>query len=117
MQIELYKKILVKQQISQHYSKSSLNNTLMQLRKVCNHPYLFEGVEDESLPTLGEHLITVSGKMMVLDKILGRLPAGRQALIFSQFTTVLDILEDYLAYRDREYCRIDGSTYIEDRER
>jgi SWI/SNF-related matrix-associated actin-dependent regulator of chromatin subfamily A member 5 len=42
----------------------------MQLRKVCNHPYLFEGIEDPSLPTLGDHLINTSGKMIVLDKIL-----------------------------------------------
>ena len=36
-----------------------------------------------------------------------------EALIFSQMTRVLDILEDYCAYRHAEgfyYCRIDGST-------
>lgn len=70
----------------------------MQLRKVCNHPYLFEGVEDPSLPTLGDHLINVSGKMMILDQILKSVENKSQVLIFSQFTTVLDILEDYLAH-------------------
>jgi len=45
----------------------------MQLRKVCNHPYLFEGVEDPSLPVLGEHLVQVCGKMLVLDKLLKKL--------------------------------------------
>lgn len=34
--------------------------------------------------------------------------------MFSQFTTVLDILEDYLAFKEFSYCRIDGSTLIED---
>jgi SWI/SNF-related matrix-associated actin-dependent regulator of chromatin subfamily A member 5 len=40
-------------------------------------------VEDESLPTLGEHLITVSGKMMVLDQILKKAEKKSQVLIFS----------------------------------
>ena len=37
-------------------------NIVMQLRKCCNHPYLFAGVEDRKLPPLGEHLITNCGK-------------------------------------------------------
>lgn len=45
----------------------------MQLRKVCNHPYLFKDVEDPNLPVYGEHLITSCGKTMVLDKLLKRL--------------------------------------------
>ncbi len=48
-------------------SKNSLLNILMNLRKACNHPYLFHGVEDIALPTLGDHLFKVSGKMLVLD--------------------------------------------------
>lgn len=55
--------------------------------------------------------------MMVLDKLLERLKNKHQVLIFSQFTTVLDILEDYLAYKEFEYNRIDGATYLEDREK
>lgn len=37
-------------------------NIVMQLRKCCNHPYLFAGVEDRKLDPLGEHLITNCGK-------------------------------------------------------
>jgi len=48
----------------------------MQLRKCCNHPYLFDGVEEEGLPLLGNHIITVSGKMVVLDKLLTKLKSG-----------------------------------------
>lgn len=48
---------------------------LMQLRKVCVHPYLFDGVEDRSLPEDGEHLVENSGKMVVLDKLLKKLAA------------------------------------------
>jgi SWI/SNF-related matrix-associated actin-dependent regulator of chromatin subfamily A member 5 len=41
-----------------------LNNIVMQLRKAANHPYLFDGVEDRSLDSFGEHLINASGKMV-----------------------------------------------------
>jgi len=30
---------------------------------------------------------------------------------------MLDILEDYLVFKDFEYCRIDGTTFLEDREK
>ena len=60
-------------------------NLVMQLRKCCNHPYLFEGVEDKSLDPFGDHLVTNAGKMMVLDKLLLRLKQqGSRCLIFSQ---------------------------------
>ncbi|KAL4457005.1 hypothetical protein ABPG74_014643 [Tetrahymena malaccensis] len=92
-------------------------NILMQLRKVCNHPYLFEGIEEEGLPPLGEHIITNCGKMMVLDKLLQKLKNGKhQVLIFSQMTMVLDILEDYCNFRQFKYCRIDGNTDMTDRD-
>ena len=49
--------------------------------------------------------------MIVLDKLLARLkPDGHKVLIFSQFTRMLDILEDYCRYRDHRYLRLDGST-------
>lgn len=51
-------------------------NKLMQLRKICLHPYLFPEVEDRTLPPLGEHLVEVSGKMRVLDKFLKKLKDG-----------------------------------------
>ena len=60
-------------------------NIVMQLRKSCNHPYLFDGVEDRSLPPLGEHLINNCGKLKLLDKLLPRLKSrGSRVLIFSQ---------------------------------
>lgn len=84
----------------------------MQLRKACNHPYLFEGIEPDGAPSFGEHIIEASGKLIVLDRLLTKLKKeGRhQVLIFSQMTMVLDILEDFCNFRAHEYCRIDGST-------
>ncbi|KAA0196821.1 hypothetical protein HAZT_HAZT008086 [Hyalella azteca] len=59
-----------------------------------------------------------SGKMVVLDKLLPKMQAmGSRVLIFSQMTRMLDILEDYAHWRGYSYCRIDGSTPHEDRQR
>ena len=88
----------------------------MQLRKACNHPYLFPETEDPNLPVLGDHLYQTSGKMIIVNKILEKLKYNHQVLIFSQFTSMLDILEDYLNFKEFKYCRIDGSTFLEDRE-
>jgi SWI/SNF-related matrix-associated actin-dependent regulator of chromatin subfamily A member 5 len=98
-------------------TRTRLLNIVMQLRKVCNHPYLFHGVEPGPPFENGDHLITTCGKMMLLDKLLKRLKErGSQVLLFSQMTRLLDILEDYLTWRGYEYCRIDGSTTTFDRE-
>lgn len=43
-------------------------NIVMQLRKCCNHPYLFAGVEDRKLDPLGEHLIINCGKVLKYKK-------------------------------------------------
>jgi len=94
-----------------------LLNILMQLRKVCNHPYLFEGAEPGPPYKDGPHLWENSGKMSLLHKLLPKLKAKEsRVLIFSQMTRVLDILEDYMNYNGYEYCRIDGSTDGEKRD-
>jgi SWI/SNF-related matrix-associated actin-dependent regulator of chromatin subfamily A member 5 len=87
------------------------------LRKACNHPYLFEGVEDENLPIYGDHLVENSGKLVVLDKLLKKLYSNHRVLIFSQMTSMLNILEDYCLFMKFKYCRIDGDTNIDDRDR
>ncbi len=47
---------------------------------------------------------------MLLDKLLPKLQAdGHRVLIFSQFRTMLDILEDFLAFRGFSYERVDGA--------
>lgn len=51
-------------------------NMIMQLRKICNHPYLFDDVEDKNQPTFGDHLYKVCGKMRILDKLLCKLYNG-----------------------------------------
>ena len=93
-----------------------MSNTLMELRKCCNHPYLLKGIED-SLPVLAtadmqatlETLVAASGKLDLVDKMLTKLISrGHRMLIYSQFTTVLNILEDWLVGRRWGFQRIDG---------
>eukprot|EP00079_Xenopus_tropicalis_P023419 XP_012815803.1 PREDICTED: SWI/SNF-related matrix-associated actin-dependent regulator of chromatin subfamily A member 5 isoform X1 [Xenopus tropicalis] len=121
MQREWYTKILMKDidilNSSGKTDKMRLLNILMQLRKCCNHPYLFDGAEPGPPYTTDMHLVTNSGKMVVLDKLLPRLKEqGSRVLIFSQMTRVLDILEDYCMWRNYEYCRLDGQTPHEERQ-
>jgi len=92
-------------------TRSRLLNILMQLRKCCNHPYLFDGAEQGPPYINGPHIIENSGKMVILDKLLPKLKdQGSRVLIFSQMTRLLDLLEDYCWMKEYEYCRIDGST-------
>lgn len=57
----------------------------MQLRKCCNHPYLFQGAEPGPPYTTGDHLIENAGKMVLLDKLLPKLKSrDSRVLIFSQ---------------------------------
>ncbi|KAI0024299.1 SNF2 family N-terminal domain-containing protein [Xylariomycetidae sp. FL0641] len=122
MQIKWYQKILEKDIDAvngaggKRESKTRLLNIVMQLRKCCNHPYLFEGAEPGPPYTTDEHLVYNSGKMALLDKLLKRMQKqGSRVLIFSQMSRLLDILEDYCVFREYQYCRIDGSTAHEDR--
>ena len=97
--------------------RSRLLNVLMQLRKVCNHPYLFDGAEKGPPYSDGPHIWENSGKMQLLHKLLHKLKAQQsRVLIFSQMTRVLDILEDYMRLVQFEYCRIDGNTTGERRD-
>ncbi|CAI5526384.1 unnamed protein product [Closterium sp. Naga37s-1] len=97
--------------------RSRLLNIAMQLRKCCNHPYLFQGAEPGPPFITDEHLIEASGKMVLLDRLLPKLKArDSRVLIFSQMTRLLDILEDYCMFRGHQYCRIDGNTGGDERE-
>ncbi|GMH40196.1 hypothetical protein BSKO_08100 [Bryopsis sp. KO-2023] len=119
MQRKYYAALLQKdiETLSGGADRSRLLNIVMQLRKCCNHPYLFQGAEPGPPYTTGEHLVENSGKLVLLDKLLPKLQErGSRVLIFSQMTRVLDILEDYSIYRQYNYCRIDGNTSGEDRE-
>lgn len=93
----------------------SLLNIMMDLKKCCNHPYLFPAASQEA-PTgpNGSYetsaLIKAAGKLVLLSKMLKKLrDDGHRVLIFSQMTKMLDILEDYLEGEGYKYERIDGN--------
>ncbi|XP_067410623.1 chromodomain-helicase-DNA-binding protein 6 isoform X4 [Emydura macquarii macquarii] len=105
---------------SQH-NMPNLINTMMELRKCCNHPYLINGAEEkiledfrkthspEALDFQLQAMIQAAGKLVLIDKLLPKLIAGgHKVLIFSQMVRCLDILEDYLIQRRYTYERIDG---------
>lgn len=119
MQKQYYRALLQKdlEVVNAGGERKRLLNIAMQLRKCCNHPYLFQGAEPGPPYTTGDHLIENAGKMVLLDKLLPKLKErDSRVLIFSQMTRLLDILEDYLMYRGYLYCRIDGNTGGEDRD-
>lgn len=119
LQKQFYRALLQKdlEVVNAGGERKRLLNIAMQLRKCCNHPYLFQGAEPGPPYTTGEHLITNAGKMVLLDKLLKKLKErDSRVLIFSQMTRLLDILEDYLMFRGYLYCRIDGNTGGEDRD-
>lgn len=96
----------------------ALMNLVMQLRKICSHPYLLPHAAPEPY-YLGDHVVRASGKFIVLQKLVQELVIrrGKKLLIFSGFTRTLDLCEDLLtlaggntnnaAFR---YSRLDGGT-------
>uniref|UniRef100_A0A8C9WE42 Chromodomain helicase DNA binding protein 6 n=1 Tax=Scleropages formosus TaxID=113540 RepID=A0A8C9WE42_SCLFO len=103
------------------HNMPNLINTMMELRKCCNHPYLITGAEEKILEGFKkmhnpdawdfqlQAMIQAAGKLVLIDKLLPKLIAGgHKVLIFSQMVRCLDILEDYLIQRRYTYERIDG---------
>merc|ERR1712038_1133722 len=101
----------------------ALMNTIMQLRKLCNHPFMFQHVEEGYARHLGgldvvqgPDIFRASGKFELLDRIFPKLKrSGHRILLFCQMTALMTILEDYLNWRGYKYLRLDGTTKSDDR--
>jgi chromatin-remodeling ATPase INO80 len=64
----------------------------------------------------GKRLIYDSAKLARLDLLLQELKAGEhKVLIYFQMTKMMDLMEEYLIYRQYKYLRLDGSSKLEDR--
>lgn len=114
----------------------------MQLRKICQHPFLFDSVENKINPggLVDDRIVRTSGKIELLYRILPKFFATghrvrsilhspnlvahnnstllllrAQVLIFFQMTKVMDIMEDFLQMMNWKYLRLDGGTKTEDR--
>lgn len=126
IQAEYYRAMLTKnyqilRNIGKGVAQQSMLNIVMQLRKVCNHPYLIPGTEPESgsVEFLHEMRIKASAKLTLLHSMLKILhKEGHRVLLFSQMTKLLDILEDYLTieFGPKTYERVDGSVSVADRQ-
>lgn len=126
IQAEYYRAMLTKnyqvlRNIGKGIPQQSMLNIVMQLRKVCNHPYLIPGTEPESgsAEFLHDMRIKASAKLNLLHSMLKILKKeGHRVLIFSQMTKLLDILEDYLNFEfgPKTFERVDGSVSIADRQ-
>ncbi|KJH48544.1 CHDCT2 domain protein [Dictyocaulus viviparus] len=119
LQKKYYKNILTRNfdalNVKNGGSQMSLINIIMELKKCCNHPYLFAKASLEA-PKLkngmyeGTQLIKNAGKFVLLQKMMRKLKEdGHRVLIFSQMTMMLDILEDFCEVESYKYERIDGS--------
>lgn len=103
-------------------SHKALMNTIIQLRKLCNHPFMFDDIEyafAKSGPlkeVQGPDLYRTAGKFELLDRVLPKLRmSNHRVLMFCQMTRLMDIMEDYLKWRDIKYLRLDGTTKSEER--
>ncbi|XP_029023538.1 chromodomain-helicase-DNA-binding protein 4a isoform X2 [Betta splendens] len=92
----------------------SLLNVVMDLKKCCNHPYLFPAaaIDAPKMPNGmydGNALTKAAGKLLLLQKMMRKLKeGGHRVLVFSQMTKMLDLLEDFLENEGYKYERIDG---------
>ena len=124
LQAKLYKQLVTYNKMSVSDGKGGktgmrgLSNMLMQLRKLCNHPFVFEQVEEQMNPDKGTNdlLWRTAGKFELLDRILPKFFAsGHRVLMFFQMTQIMNIMEDFLRLRGLQYLRLDGSTKSDDR--
>ena len=103
-----------------------LQSLVVQLRKICNHPYMFNISAEDMAASKGKtkylekipEIVAWSGKMLLLERLLPELLArGHKVILFSQMTRMLDIISDYLDQeKGYQYCRIDGGVCMTDRQ-
>ncbi|KAJ6323474.1 hypothetical protein OIU76_010893 [Salix suchowensis] len=98
----------------------SVHNSVMELRNICNHPYLSQLHADEVDTMIPKHflppIIRHCGKLEMLDRLLPKLKAtDHRILFFSTMTRLLDVMEEYLTWKQYRYLRLDGHTSGGDR--
>lgn len=73
---------------------------LLRLRQACCHPALLPGQSAERSAKID----------VLLERLDTGIAEGHKALVFSQWTSFLDLVEPHLARLGIAYCRLDGST-------
>ncbi|KAJ6351680.1 hypothetical protein OIU78_007557, partial [Salix suchowensis] len=98
----------------------SVHNSVMELRNICNHPYISQLHADEVDTLIPMHflppIVRLCGKLEMLDRLLPKLKAtDHRVLFFSTMTRLLDVMEEYLSWKQYRYLRLDGHTSGGDR--
>merc|ERR1719225_813996 len=102
----------------------ALMNTIMQLRKLCNHPFMFQHIEEAYAKHIGSvtdiiqgpDIYRSAGKFELMDRILPKLKAsGHRVLMFCQMTQCMTIIEDYFNFKQYKFLRLDGMTKSDER--
>ncbi|XP_024989757.1 chromatin structure-remodeling complex protein SYD isoform X2 [Cynara cardunculus var. scolymus] len=98
----------------------AVHNSVVELRNICNHPYLSQLHTEEVHDFIPKHylpnVIRFCGKLEMLDRLLPKLKAtDHRVLLFSTMTRLLDVMEDYLYWKQYKYLRLDGHTHGGDR--
>jgi ATP-dependent helicase STH1/SNF2 len=105
---------------------------VIQLRKICQHPFVYRTTDEEIVNHLRlttqqyyeddselvqAALMRTAGKFELLDRILPKLFAtDHKVLIFFQWTSVMDLAEEWMQSRGWKHCRLDGSTPADTRQ-
>lgn len=93
-------------------------------RKLCNHPFMFQHIEESYAKHIGHFTDVVSGpdvyrssgKFELMDRILPKLKAtGHRVLMFCQMTQCMTIIEDYFNFKGYKFLRLDGMTKTDER--
>ncbi|SSD61606.1 related to Transcription regulatory protein SNF2 [Saccharomycodes ludwigii] len=119
-----YRKLFVTEEQDEKKQKKKMvgsrgfNNQIMQLKKICNHPFVFDEVEDTINPSreTNDEIWRVAGKFELLQRVLPKFKAtGHRVLLFFQMTQIMNIMEDFLRLMGLKYLRLDGQTKADDR--
>eukprot|EP01064_Diplonema_japonicum_P033085 TRINITY_DN6441_c1_g1_i1.p1 TRINITY_DN6441_c1_g1~~TRINITY_DN6441_c1_g1_i1.p1 ORF type:complete len:1853 (+),score=450.05 TRINITY_DN6441_c1_g1_i1:50-5560(+) len=132
-QKEVYKQVINKNRtlLEGGKVKPAHKNVCMELRKVCNHPWLRDNAENDYLQRHGfsgtgtapldfvmRHMVSCSGKLQFLDKLLEKFrKEGERVLLFSQFVIVLNLITDYLEWKGYPFETLSGNTASFERQR
>ena len=107
----VYNRIKEESVIQSEQGAKGMTNALMEMRMICNHPYLC--VDSWNYD---HNFLRVSGKFDLLDRVLPKLlAAGHRVLIFNQFKYVMDLMAIYFEDKALKFLRLDGDTKAESR--
>jgi SWI/SNF-related matrix-associated actin-dependent regulator of chromatin subfamily A containing DEAD/H box 1 len=114
--IKAMAKKLLKDKTYKENREESIRLDLMEMsdHKIHQLCRIHSCIADSALP---DKMLLDSGKFLELDTCLPRLRReGHRVLLFSQFTQMMDILEDYLTIKGYRYFRLDGQTPVSERQ-